>query len=80
MGRLIDANEILVLNNGTACTTARNLYYEQLQEQSDRDYVEVVRCKDCKYRFTNMGGWYKVCGLSDDCSCSLGERREDETN
>ena len=27
----------------------RNLFYEQLERQSSGDYVEVVRCKDCKY-------------------------------
>lgn len=28
----------------------RNLFYEQLEEQSSGDYVKVVRCKDCKHR------------------------------
>ena len=27
----------------------RNLFYEQLEKESSGDYVEVIRCRDCKY-------------------------------
>lgn len=52
---------------------------EQLVKE--RDAVEVVRCKDCKYmldsdkgvRFCNV--WCKVNGLGDNGYCSYGKRR-----
>ena len=74
----------------------RNLYYEQLQKESDGELVAVVRCKDCK--------WYEIAHLKRDGTddkrykssvcvrgtfaklrkadwyCADGERREDETN
>ena len=49
------------------------------------DVVEVVRCKDCKFRKIEFG-WngkrYKMCAntdypTDDDAYCSYGERRED---
>ena len=37
----------------------RNLFYEQLELESDGDYVEVVRCRDCKHKptITKTGVW-----------------------
>lgn len=26
-----------------------NLYYQQLEEQSDENYIKVIRCKECKF-------------------------------
>lgn len=68
----------------------RNLFYEQLERQSDGDYVKVVRCKDCKhqevYCYETRGKKYFSynCELAennshvclDDDFCSRGERRE----
>ena len=47
------------------------------------DVVEVVRCKDCKHRYTCSNGmsFCKVkfpMGARDDDFCSYGERREGE--
>ena len=45
------------------------------------DVVEVVRCKDCKYKFSVNGHDKKGCPLdgvglmNDDDFCSCGERR-----
>lgn len=46
------------------------------------DAVEVVRCKDCKYRFKNNGHNKHGCPIvdaniwmDDDSFCSFGERR-----
>ena len=43
------------------------------------DFVEVVRCKDCKHRKNGIQGYY--CDLTDflikdDDFCSYGERRD----
>lgn len=67
----------------------RNLFYEQLELESDGDYVEVVRCAECKWFQCNMGRdgalpngvpeyecrhW---CGECDPVDyCSYAERRE----
>ena len=63
----------------------RNLFYEQLQKESDGELVEVVRCKDCKHFFRDDMGNVVVyrCELNhedmrDDFYCADGERREDE--
>lgn len=51
------------------------------------DVVEVVRCKDCKYRANGwsnesfcgkrVGGMSATAELKDDDFCSYGERRDD---
>lgn len=69
----------------------RNLFYEQLERQSSGDYVEVVRCKDCKHRFESLsikakderkfqiGHYCKATGqiVNDDGFCAWAERRTD---
>ena len=40
------------------------------------DYVEVVRCKDCKHHYENDD--FICIGVKDDDFCSYGERREGE--
>lgn len=51
------------------------------------DIIEVVRCKDCRYRYVDGENVrYNVCGLnhnkvqSDDWFCADGERRGDGTD
>lgn len=51
----------------------------------DKDLVEVVRCKDCKYRKTEDCAMYYECNCgaqytweSDNDYCSWAEREEDE--
>lgn len=72
--------------NGDEIMAERNLFYEQLERQSDGDYVEVVRCKDCKHCFvdgTNVR--YNVCELNhnkvqgDNWFCADGKRKTDNT-
>lgn len=65
-----------------------------MYDNSSRDVVPVVRCKDCKYfhynkayniqGFSIMGNsvcdkWANGCRTDEDGYCFLGERREDET-
>lgn len=63
-----------------------NLFYQQLQDQGGPDYVEVVRCKDCRH-YTRKHGklpWNtdkRYCNRSatvataPDDFCSFGEKR-----
>lgn len=56
-----------------------------LEDASDVDVVEVVRCRDCKYarRYTNKikcGYWSEQTAseiVCDDDFCSYGEKREE---
>ena len=61
----------------------------KIYEVGERDFVEVVRCKDCKYRsqYNDENGFYKCGGIQTedgelvlmvkpDQFCSYGERRE----
>ena len=53
------------------------------KEPECKQFVEVVRCKDCKYRYTFSSG-HTICNLhfpylaKDNDFCSYGERREGE--
>lgn len=47
------------------------------------DAVEVVRCKECKWRHDDSNTQYLPCTdwyPPDDFYCAYGERRTDETN
>lgn len=54
-----------------------------IRSLNDNDVVKVVRCKDCKYRYTLSDG-RNFCkerfpmGARDDDFCSYGKRREGE--
>lgn len=51
----------------------RNLFYEQLELESDGDYVEVVRCKDCIYlEILNGDTYYARCGWNGRLFGSFG--------
>ena len=55
-----------------------------IEDAPVEDVVKVVRCKDCKYRYTpSCKMWYNcvICGdyhywERDDYYCSYGERKE----
>ena len=86
MARLIDADRALeiVRNRGIAHPNAYHLTNYAtliLREAPTVDAVEVVRCKDCKYRFKNNGHSRDGCPIvdakiwmDDDDFCSHGER------
>lgn len=60
----------------------------EIEDASDADVVEVVRCKDCKhYQFADnrafgipvkMCEWFGFEDVDDDDFCSRAERRTDE--
>jgi hypothetical protein len=63
----------------------RNLFYEQLERESDGDYVEVVRCKDCENWERDwdpqLAKNKRYCAMTDlfttgEWYCAWGERRE----
>lgn len=53
----------------------------EIEDASDADVVEVVRCKDCKW-FNKIGCAIKIVDESDkpheDNFCSFAERKKDE--
>lgn len=92
MARLIDADRAIeiVRSRGIAHPNAYHLTNYAtliLQEAPTVDAVEVVRCKDCKYRFKNNGHSRDGCPIVDaniwmdsDDFCSHGERKDNETD
>lgn len=86
--RLIDADRALeiVRNQGIAHPNAYHLTNYAtliLREAPTVDAVEVVRCRECKYRFKNNGHDKSGCPIidaniwmDDDDFCSHGEREE----
>lgn len=62
-----------------------NKFYEQLQDQSEGDWVKVVRCKDCFLCETRQTANYLPflyckfhdCSVLGDFYCFWGIRRED---
>lgn len=90
MARYIDADalkEVLTkladdpwnANTGTTWSKAYDYCIEYLDEQPTADVVEVVRCKECKYRDDDdfcTGRGYPNALVPDDGFCDKGERRE----
>ena len=78
--RLIDADALLEKMKRTS------RYFDVLfdvEEMPTVNAVEVVRCRECKYRFGNNGHSKNGCPiidaniwLDDDDFCSYGERKE----
>ena len=78
--RLIDADAFLEKMKRTS------RYFDvvfDVEEMPTVDAVEVVRCRECKYRFGNNGHSKNGCPIidaniwmDDDDFCSYGERKE----
>ena len=83
--RLIDADEAII-NFGFEwddIPPTREEFVRFLKKQPTADAVEVVRCRECKYRFKNNGHSRDGCPIidaniwmDDDDFCSHGERKE----
>lgn len=62
----------------------KRIYGDKNQEIGYEEVAEVVRCKDCKYRYlSGVGKQYYVCDfldaeLKENGYCSYGERKEQE--
>ena len=82
--RLIDADALLEKMKRTS------RYFDvvfDVEEMPTVDAVEVVRCRECKYRFGNNGHSKNGCPIidaniwmDDDDFCSHGERKEGADN
>ena len=90
MARLIDADRAIeiVRSQGVAHPNAYHLTNYAtliLREAPTVDAVEVIRCRECKYRFKNNGHSRTGCPIidthiwmDDDDFCSHGERKDDD--
>ena len=70
--RLIDANALMK----EACAEGAYGYVDakQIAEAPTVDAVEVVRCKDCKHRYSDS--WCEYVDDDDNFYCARGERKE----
>ena len=89
--RLIDANALLKkmqfrlpINDKISEVIAEcvNIAVRCIKNAPTVDAVEVVRCKDCKHRYTASSGvifctQHLTMSAKDDDFCSYGERRND---
>ena len=48
--------------------------WERLKEYEDSGAVEVVRCKDCKHRYSDS--WCEYADDDDNFYCARGERKD----
>lgn len=67
--------------NQNVCTSWANAYSyceELVEEQPTADVVEVVRCKDCKWKQGSECVRFADIRPFGDDFCSRGERREDD--
>ena len=72
-------------NTYSYCGLASVHMIKAIEDAPTADVVEVVRCKDCKHRYTphNCALWYGYCNGShyliergNDFYCSYGKRKE----
>ena len=89
--RLIDANslvedlELLAKHEESFRQSIILGVVHKIKEQSTIDAVEVVRCKDCKWLYSEMGnyccrshrGLVRIC---ENSFCSYGERKDGDGN
>lgn len=83
--RLVDAHEVEQLfykQVQYGATDLMDAFDDALQDAKTVDAVEVVRCRECKHRYTMSSGM-SFCSKNflmdakDDDYCSRGERRTD---
>jgi hypothetical protein len=81
--RLIDADALKEYATG-GVTSVGLLTLAEIDNAPTIDAVPVVRCKDCKYKFSANGHNKDGCPLDgvglmhDDDFCSCGERKRDD--
>ena len=58
--------------------------WERELGKNQKDFVEVVRCKDCKHMKIDRNGyrwclvWTGINGMGDDGFCNYGERKDND--
>ena len=70
--RLIDANALIKEANADGAYGYVDA--KQIADASTVDAVEVVRCKDCKHRYSDS--WCEYVDDDDNFYCARGERKE----
>ena len=81
MARLIDASAMRDdwLENGeNEYIYDTNAVLDSIDSQPTVDAVEVVRCKDCKHRYSDS--WCEYVDDDDNFYCARGERRDGDGN
>lgn len=86
--RLIDADAVKFRveygydNNGVLLVPYRDIK-KSIEAAKTVDAMPVVRCRDCKHSYEDLGGLYcsfgpcVYCSVSPDFWCANGRRRED---
>ena len=74
MSRYIDADAFLK----EYCEPYPYVYMAMSKALADAPSIDIVRCKDCKYRDKHhyCGIWGQPYLCNDECFCSYGERKE----
>ena len=81
MARLIDASAMRDdwLENGeNEYIYDTNAVLDSIDSQPTVDAVEVVRCKDCKHRYSDS--WCEYVDDDDNFYCARGERKDGDGN
>ena len=74
--RLIDANALIKEANSDGAYGYVDA--KQIADAPTVDAVEVVRCKDCKHRYSDS--WCEYVDDDDNFYCARGERKEGADN
>ena len=74
--RLIDANALIKEANADGAYGYVDA--KQIADAPTVDAVEVVRCKDCKHRYSDS--WCEYVDDDDNFYCARGERKEGADN
>ena len=76
MSRLIDADALMDEANSDGAYGYVDA--KQIADAPTVDAVEVVRCKDCKHRYSDS--WCEYVDDDDNFYCARGERKEGADN
>ena len=80
--RLIDANALISYMDECSKESRFRVYYGYatsfIDDAPTVDAVEVVRCKDCKHRYSDS--WCEYVDDDDNFYCARGERKEGDDN
>ena len=76
--RLIDANALIaemhnvILEDGED----RRTFYEVIERQPTIEQPEIIRCRECRYKYGSDCDNFAGVLVEDDYFCSMAERRE----
>ena len=76
--RLIDYNKMYLSVMDTALSSCDEDTIFDIMDASVVDAVEVVRCKDCKHRYSDS--WCEYVDDNDNFYCAKGERKGGDGN